>query len=80
MARRILSHDLQQRRAAPTFPPSHWPEGVGMEMELDSLWEAGWKAMHNVAGVIQQRDFPQRFVNHRLGDRLLRYRKQGDTS
>eukprot|EP00969_Alexandrium_andersonii_P172535 7626989-Alexandrium_andersonii.AAC.1 len=31
MARRILVHDIQSCRAAPVFPPVHWPEGVGME-------------------------------------------------
>eukprot|EP00969_Alexandrium_andersonii_P277817 12280560-Alexandrium_andersonii.AAC.1 len=49
-------------------------------MELDGLWDAGWRALDSVAGAIQQRNFLQRFINHRLGDRLLRFRKQGDTS
>eukprot|EP00969_Alexandrium_andersonii_P274503 12132450-Alexandrium_andersonii.AAC.1 len=79
MARRVLAHDLQGRRTDPAFPP-RWPEGAGMEMELDSLWDAGWRAMHTVAGSVQQRDFLQRFINHKLGDKLLRYRKPGDTS
>eukprot|EP00969_Alexandrium_andersonii_P103099 4549814-Alexandrium_andersonii.AAC.1 len=31
MARRILAHDLQSCRMNPTFPPMHWPNGVGTE-------------------------------------------------
>eukprot|EP00969_Alexandrium_andersonii_P278265 12300943-Alexandrium_andersonii.AAC.1 len=49
-------------------------------MALGGLWDAGWRAMHTVAGSVQQRDFLQRFINHRLGDKLLRYRKPGGTS
>eukprot|EP00969_Alexandrium_andersonii_P217693 9616588-Alexandrium_andersonii.AAC.1 len=79
MARRVLDFDLQGNRSDAPFP-QRWREGVGMEVELDNLWDAGWRALHTVAGSAQQRDFLQRFTNHKLGDKLLRYRKPGDTS
>eukprot|EP00969_Alexandrium_andersonii_P021303 930679-Alexandrium_andersonii.AAC.1 len=79
MARRVLVHDLQSTHPDSTFP-QRWSEGANLEMELDSLWDAGWRAMHTVAGSVQQRDFLQRFINHKLGDKLFRYRKPGDTS
>eukprot|EP00969_Alexandrium_andersonii_P214725 9483369-Alexandrium_andersonii.AAC.1 len=69
-ARRVLVHDLQGNRPDSTFP-QHWPEGVGMEVELESLWDAGWRAMHTLSGPVQQRGFLQRFINHKLGDKLL---------
>eukprot|EP00969_Alexandrium_andersonii_P277451 12264164-Alexandrium_andersonii.AAC.1 len=73
MARRVLDLDLQGSRPDSLFPP-RWHEGAGMEVELDSLWDAGWRALHTVTGSVQQRGFPQRFTNP------LRYRKPGDTS
>eukprot|EP00969_Alexandrium_andersonii_P249896 11044292-Alexandrium_andersonii.AAC.1 len=48
-ARRVLDFDLQGGRPDSLFP-QHWPEGVGMEVELDSLWDAGWRALHAVSG------------------------------